>query len=354
MRYLTFTILFVLGVGLQAQTYRYTQSIFDVSITENVVYTNAATYGIDPNRIYMAGSSAGAFICLHSVYMNDSDEKPAHAGSYTYNNPIIPFNQITAPDLGGYDKGSNLEQDGDPDAIFCLWGALQSTELIEAKDNIPIYLVHGTSDSTVPFGVGSPFGLPSFSSTYGSSPISTAIEGQGYDGINTWFVAGEGHEFYGVSNGDWASSPNDYWDTTVEKATGFFHEQHKPQAGFSFSSRALDIVFTNESSDDKNWYWDFGDGESSRLENPDHSYAASGTYTVTLHVENKIKSWDEYSTDVSVDNTGIEKIELNQIGIYPNPVKDILMINDLPVGLYILNFVSRQKHLQHRIIKTLL
>ncbi len=35
---------------------------------------NAATYGIDPNKVYLAGSSAGAFISLHSVYMDEPSE----------------------------------------------------------------------------------------------------------------------------------------------------------------------------------------------------------------------------------------------------------------------------------------
>lgn len=39
---------------------------------------------------------------------------------------------------------------------------------------------------------------------------------------------------------------------------------------------------------------------------------------------------DESSIEISVDNTGIEEIELSQIEIYPNPEINILIINDLP------------------------
>ncbi|MEA1877416.1 MAG: carboxylesterase family protein [Bacteroidota bacterium] len=386
--YVTVTIDYRLGMYLTSNasaTRAVYRGIQDGRAALRFLKANASTYGIDPDKIYMAGSSAGAFICLHSVYMNDPDEKPVKAGSYTYNNPLFPFNQITAPDLGAYDIGNNLDQDGNPNAIFCLWGALQNTSLIEAKDNIPIYLVHGTSDGTVPFGIGPPFGLSSFADTYGSNPISAAIAQHGFNRISSWFVEGEGHEFYGVNNGNWSPAPNDYWGTTIEKATDFFHDQHKPHAGFSYSSRALDVVFTNESTDAQNWYWDFGDGETSRQDNPDHTYSTSGTYTVTLHVENKIKSWDESSIEVSVDNTGIEEIELRQIEVYPNPVRDRLIISnlpddthielfsvsgrlikrinpqskqievnmkELPVGLYILNFSSAQKTIQCRVIKT--
>jgi PKD repeat protein len=33
------------------------------------------------------------------------------------------------------------------------------------------------------------------------------------------------------------------------------------------------------------WTWNFGDGNGSTLQNPDHTYAAAGTYTVALVVE---------------------------------------------------------------------
>lgn len=36
-----------------------------------------------------------------------------------------------------------------------------------------------------------------------------------------------------------------------------------------------------------NWRWDFGDGESSDLENPVHTYSATGMYSVTLTVTNQ-------------------------------------------------------------------
>ena len=49
----------------------------------------------------------------------------------------------------------------------------------------------------------------------------------------------------------------------------------------------LDVDFTDQSSNDPDtWDWDFGDGGSSTLQNPDHTYTVSGTYTVILTVTN--------------------------------------------------------------------
>jgi uncharacterized repeat protein (TIGR01451 family) len=55
-----------------------------------------------------------------------------------------------------------------------------------------------------------------------------------------------------------------------------------PEAGFSYSAVDLTVTFTNTSSNADAYWWDFGDGITSTLENPVHTYAAGGTYIVTL------------------------------------------------------------------------
>ena len=61
-----------------------------------------------------------------------------------------------------------------------------------------------------------------------------------------------------------------------------------PTANFTFSCSALACNFTSTSSDPDgtiaSYSWAFGDGATSTLQNPSHSYAAGGTYTVTLRV----------------------------------------------------------------------
>jgi PKD repeat protein len=51
------------------------------------------------------------------------------------------------------------------------------------------------------------------------------------------------------------------------------------------------IQFMDWSRGDINsWFWDFGDGNISTKQNPIHSYAAPGNYTVSLTVSNPISS----------------------------------------------------------------
>lgn len=55
-----------------------------------------------------------------------------------------------------------------------------------------------------------------------------------------------------------------------------------PMADFSYVIDGLDVVFTNNSIDATDYNWVFGDSNISNDENPMHSYAQAGTYTISL------------------------------------------------------------------------
>jgi PKD repeat protein len=63
-------------------------------------------------------------------------------------------------------------------------------------------------------------------------------------------------------------------------------------ANFSHNSQCLTVNFTDESAIEsgtiQNWHWDFGDGNTSTLMNPTHTYAISGNYNVTLTITSSI------------------------------------------------------------------
>ena len=56
------------------------------------------------------------------------------------------------------------------------------------------------------------------------------------------------------------------------------------------------IEFTDLTGSATTWAWDFGDGQTSNEQNPVHSYAQSGNYTVSLAVTNCAGSDDEIKT----------------------------------------------------------
>lgn len=47
---------------------------------------------------------------------------------------------------------------------------------------------------------------------------------------------------------------------------------------------SLTLKFVNRSQNATSYAWDFGDGETSTEQNPEHTYAEAGAYVVTLTV----------------------------------------------------------------------
>ena len=275
---------------------------------------NAVVYGIDTSNIYLLGSSAGAYIGQHNYYMDIEEERP----------PETYFN----PDLGCLDcSGNDFEHSGKADGIIALWGALMDTNLIIGTDTLPVFLVHGTADAIVPFGLGSPFGNDAFPPTYGSGLVAEQIENLGND-VHKYFVFGEGHEFYGTSNGNWTGSPNNYWDTVFSKVENFTYNIHKPIAGFYLVQMENSVMFYDTSTFTTSWYWDFGDGTYSTEQNPTHIYGQSGEFEIIQFVSNSLNSWDT-ATALTYITVGIEELINTNLQIFPNPAsKRVIFYNN--------------------------
>lgn len=90
-----------------------------------------------------------------------------------------------------------------------------------------------------------------------------------------------------------------------------------PTANFSASNNALLASFTDASSDSDGsvtaWAWDFGDGATSTLKNPTHSYSAAGTYKVSLLVkDNQNASSAMFSKNITVTTPSTTDVVLQQ------------------------------------------
>lgn len=82
-----------------------------------------------------------------------------------------------------------------------------------------------------------------------------------------------------------------------------------PVAGYTASPTSgtapLTVNFTDQSTNSPiNYQWNFGDGNTSTLQNPSHTYNNNGTYTVTLTATNNYGSDTENKTNYIVVSIG--------------------------------------------------
>jgi PKD repeat protein len=82
-----------------------------------------------------------------------------------------------------------------------------------------------------------------------------------------------------------------------------------PTASFTFTTSDLTATFTDTSTDSDgtiaSWSWNFGDGATSTEQNPSHTYAAAGTYNVSLTITDNEGLTGNTSKIVTVKNSGI-------------------------------------------------
>ena len=105
------------------------------------------------------------------------------------------------------------------------------------------------------------------------------------------------------------------------------------------------------------WNWNFGDGSSSTLQNPSHTYTTDGTYTVSLTVSDGVTNKTETKTNmIVIGPDGVNDVYENPVSIYPNPVQNQInitaeyLIQDASVynlsGQKVANETSTEKTLQ--------
>jgi hypothetical protein len=109
----------------------------------HIVY-HSEDLGIDVDRIYIGGSSAGGIIALTAAFMDEHEKYESATGS------------ILRSDLGDLNEsGNTLDVDVRIAGVISLWGGMSDLNFIDKP--VPTLLFHGTADDIVQCDSGLPF-----------------------------------------------------------------------------------------------------------------------------------------------------------------------------------------------------
>jgi PKD repeat protein len=145
-----------------------------------------------------------------------------------------------------------------------------------------------------------------------------------------------------TSAGGYSVSANNSAGCTGTSDAVFVNQTPSPIAGFTYlqvDNPIYSVTFTSNQVADS-YLWTFGNGATSTLANPTHTFPFDGTYPVTLAITNACGT-NSITTNVVVLKTGIESIStINNLSILPSLDNESFVIsgysksqNELAVNL---------------------
>jgi para-nitrobenzyl esterase len=134
-------------------------------------------FKINPDQIYIGGTSAGGILAINLAYADNLSKLPAQW-------------QTWADEIGGIEGNSgNSGYCSYPQGVFGFAGAVADTNYIDAS-SVPFYGSHSTGDATVRYGYGPPLDNPLVTvpvNLYGSSLIHARLNNLGiYSELDTY------------------------------------------------------------------------------------------------------------------------------------------------------------------------
>jgi hypothetical protein len=171
-----------------------------------------------------------------------------------------------------------------------------------------------------------------------------------YDSIR--FSAAEGYEQYQFYvNGQLRATTADsfYYENTfntfdsawVQVKNGgceavspkiFISKIPDPDPGFTYTSNRSVYSFSPNDKNYANYFWDFGDGFTSVLMEPDHDYAAveNTTVQVKLDVEDNNGCVNDTTESITLPKfSSVQLVDGSRLVFYPNPATDVVRVEGL-------------------------
>ena len=159
----------------------------DVSSAIRFFKYHCEEYRIDPEQVFLLGNSAGSIAILCEMFMDES-ERPAET--------------FEEPDLGSMHSSGFEEYAGISPAVAGAiphWGGVLDLDVISKEEYVPLCMIHGTDDTTVPYDSGYCYNgiLPNVMPfMYGSHAMVSRLDELGVTDYEFHPFEGEGHAFY--------------------------------------------------------------------------------------------------------------------------------------------------------------
>jgi acetyl esterase/lipase len=211
---------------------------------------NAVGLGINPNQIYVGGTSAGAVASLNVAFL-DNDERPE---------------RILEADKDGYvtkieASGNKYTESFEIKAVANMWGAVADLNIFDKDEKISVLSIHGTADGIVPYNYDHPFQNSLYvnrllmDKMYGSKPIHERLQILG-NRNRLVSLNGLGHE----PELDNFKTLNKYMDTITYQVSRFFYEETAPVVVLPPSQ-----LVVSENADLKSMYYEVNNGHAVKI-----------------------------------------------------------------------------------------
>ncbi len=175
------------------------------------------------------------------------------------------------------------------------------------------------------------------SSCEGDDSGSFIVEAAGGTAPYTYTSNGNSNstgEFTNVTSGTQLVTVTDASGCSASISVEVGYTSPLPVAAFNWFASGSVVQFSNQSDNGTSYDWNFGDGGTSTDQNPVHTYAAGGTYTVTLIVTNACGS-DTVIWVIDTNNIGINdpNADASVLNVYPNPNHGQFTLNYTSTGI---------------------
>ena len=206
---------------------------------------NAKGLGIDPNQIYVGGTSAGAVASLNVAFM-DNVKRPKRILEAEKEGTVMKIEE----------SGNIYTETFEIKAVANMWGAVSDLNIIDKDKKISVLSIHGTADGIVPYEHDHPFqnslmiNRLLMDKMYGSKSIHDRLQ---MLGIRNRLISlkGMGHE----PELDNYKTLNHYMDTITYQVTKFFYEETAPTVVLPPSQLTI-----SEKDDLKPFYYEVNNG----------------------------------------------------------------------------------------------